>query len=160
MTRTNAIRLLFLFTAFLAYERPLQAYAEPDWYEQCDSHCEGHIMVTECAFWDVGYGTGAEAGSVCSWFECGTVNCTPDTQLPYPYYESMCSGWAHGAGVGRGCDAAVGECSTRSAYPNVRFAYSSAAGRDRTCNLSIFSPVRGPYVACRLVGQAACDRAG
>ena len=57
-------------------------------------------MVTECAFWDVGYGTGAEAGSVCSWFECGTVNCTPDTQLPYPYYESMCSGWAHGAGVG------------------------------------------------------------
>ena len=99
VTRTTALRVLFLFTAFLAYSRPSDA-AEADWYEQCNSHCEGHIMVTECDFWDVGYGNGYDAGSVCSFFECLTINCTGSTETPYPYYEAMCSGWAHGAGVG------------------------------------------------------------
>lgn len=96
ITRTTALRVLFLFIAFLSYPR-LSHATEPSWDQSCNSHCEGDTIVHECYFWDGSSGNEWDASSVCAWFEClYSVQCTTDTQLPYPNYEALCHSWANG----------------------------------------------------------------
>ena len=89
LTRTTAIRVLFLFTAFLAYAQP-SAAAPADFHMECDSHCEGGYQIMDCGFADFGYGDGWDAGSICSPVECFTIGCSWDTSRADLWAEAAC----------------------------------------------------------------------
>lgn len=90
-SRTNAVRILFLFTAFLASATPSHAQA-PQWQETCNSYCSGNVRIHECDFYDGGFGTIEDASSVCDWWECiGTVNCDGGTENAAVHYGNWCS---------------------------------------------------------------------
>jgi len=115
-SRTNALRVLFLFAAFLAYARPSLA-SGASWDVECNSYCDATVMINDCFFRDLA--GGSPATSVCGSFDCFYESCDGSTEYANPMADSWCAGAA--AAVGQpynywmpsiyGCDPGSGAAS-------------------------------------------------
>lgn len=91
VTTTKLLRLVFLTVAFVAYWRV--SFADPYWFQDCNSYCTGEIRVHECNFYDFNFSSTCQEAEdhYQSW-------CDSAAYGEYPWFVmGYCFDWGGGA---------------------------------------------------------------